>query len=94
MTCVYHFLEIIVDILIISGFIWVIISLFRIKSYERKINELYSELEVKTEQEKDKLASMPAIERRIKNLKEDYELKIKELERKRKFILDKLPFIK
>ena len=81
-------------ILLIGGFAWFVISLFRVRNYEREINKLYSELEIKIEQEKDRLASMPAIERRIKNLKEGYELKIKELERKRKFILDKLPFIK
>jgi len=94
MESYYYCLGIIVSILLIIGVIWFILSLFRIKNYERKINKLHSELEVKIEQEKDKPVSTPVIEGRIKNLKENYEPRIKELERNKKFILDKLPFIK
>jgi len=91
---IYYIAGSILYILLILGFIWFIINLFRVWDYERKLNKLHSELEFKTEQEKGRLASMPAIERRINNLKENYKVKIEELERKRKFILDKLPFIK
>lgn len=94
MTCVYHFLEIIVNILIIGGFIWFIISLFRIKSYERKIHELYRELEVKIEDLKHKNITQNQADGWKKKFNEEYDIKIKELERKRRFILDKLPFIK
>lgn len=94
MESYYYFLGIIISTLLISGFIWFIISLFRVQSYERKINKLYHELEIKIKQEKDKPVVMPVIEGRIKNLKEGYEPKIKTLERNRQFILDKLPFIK
>ena len=91
---IYYISGSILYVLLIGGFIWFVLSLFRVWNYERKINKLYDELEDKTEKEKDRLASMPAIERRIKNLKENYGVKIKKLERERRYILDKLPFIK
>jgi hypothetical protein len=69
--------------IIIGGFVWYIISLVRAWLYEKEINK-----------EKDQPVAMPIIEGAIKKLKKDYEPKIKELERKRQFILDKLPFIK
>ncbi len=91
---IYYFLGNIFYVLLISGFVWFVVSLFRVRNYERKINKLYNELEAKINKEKERQASMPFIEGAIKKLKEEYEPKIKELEKERKFILDKLPFIK
>jgi len=91
---IYYISGSILYILLIGGFLWFVISLFRVWNYERKINKLYSELEVQIEEEKNRLVSMPIIEGRIKKLKEDYKPRIKGLERKRQFILEKLPFIK
>ena len=71
-----------------------VLSLIKVMCYERKINNLYKELENKIQKEKERAVAMPFIEGAIKNLKEEYEPKIKELERKRRFILQKLPFIK
>ncbi len=45
-------------------------------------------------EEKKRRTSMEIINLRIKHLKEEYKPKIEELERERKFLLDKLPFIK
>lgn len=91
---IYYILGSLTYTLLIGGILWFIINLFCVRCYEIKINKLYQELKIKIDQEKNRLASMQAIERRIENLKESYESKIEELERNRKFILDKLPFIK
>jgi len=80
--------------LMILGFVWYIISLIRIWLYERKINKLYKELETGINKERQRKAPMAFIEGAIKKLKEDYEAKIEESKRKRRFILDKLPFVK
>lgn len=69
-------------------------SLARVMWYERKINQLNDELEEKSEHEKNQPVAMPVINGRIEKLKAVYDPKIARLERKRRFILDKLPFIR
>lgn len=69
-------------------------SLARVMWYERKINQLNDELEEKSEHEKNQPIAMPVINGRIEKLKAMYDPKIARLERKRRFILDKLPFIR
>lgn len=91
---IYYFSGIAFYVLLTGGFIWFIVSLFQVRSYERKINELHKELEAKIDNEKERLASLSIIEDRIKIIKEEYNPRIKELERNRRFILGKLPFIR
>ena len=62
--------------------------------YERKINQLHAELEEKIELEKHKPVAMTVINGRIEQYKMIYDPKIARLEKKRRFILDKLPFIR
>lgn len=69
-------------------------SLVRVMCYERKINKLHAGLEEKIEHEKHEPIAMPVINGRIEQHKMVYEPRISELERKRRFILDKLPFIR
>lgn len=69
-------------------------SIARVMWYERKINQLNDELEEKIEYEKSQPVAMPVINGRIEQYKIVYEPRISELERKRRFILDKLPFIR
>jgi hypothetical protein len=69
-------------------------GLIRVMWYERKINQLYAEFSKKTEYERNQPVAMPVINGRIEQHKIFFEPKISELERKRRFILDKLPFIR
>lgn len=69
-------------------------SLARVMWYERKINQLHAELEEKIELEKHKPVAMTVINGRIEQYKMIYDPKIARLEKKRRFILDKLPFIR
>ncbi len=94
MESYYYRLGIIVSILLIIGVIWFIISLFIVKSYEGKINKLHLELENEINNIKKQSILQSIAEGRMKAIREDYDEKIKGLERNRKFILDKLPFIK
>jgi hypothetical protein len=94
MNCVYHFLEIIVDILIIGGFIWFFINFRRLKSCEKEIEKLTRERNIKIEQLKHKDITQSQADGEKERFNEEYDVQIKELERKRRFILDKLPFIK
>ena len=71
-----------------------IVSLGRVWWYERGINKLYSKMEKEIGNAKKMSMPMSYIEKRIKNIKEKYDIKIEELERERRFILEKLPFIK
>ena len=91
---IYHISSIILNIIIIGGLVWFISGLFKAHGYEIKIIELYKELELKIENQKERRGPMEIINLRTKHLKEEYKPKIENLERKRRFILDKLPFIK
>ena len=77
----------------VIGFIY-IGSLVRVMWYERKINKLNDELSEKIEYERRRPQSMVTIDGRINHLKTVYNPQIADLERKRRFILEKLPFIK
>ena len=71
-----------------------IILLFVFLEYEKQINKLYEEKEEKIEKERRSTKLTAHIEGAIKNIKEEYKPKIEELERKRRFLLDKVPFLK
>mgnify|MGYP000918198253 CR=1 FL=1 len=88
------------DIQTITTIVGIIIAslyfggLARVMWYEKKINQLHAELEEKIEYERSQPQSMVSINGRIDRWKMIYEPKISELERKRRFILDKLPFVR
>jgi len=72
-----------------------ITSLVRVMLYEKKINKLNDDLENKIL----KLESQPGMlqchfKGSVEKVKKNYISKIKRLERKRRFIIEKLPFIK
>lgn len=79
--------------IIILSFFWYLISLLRVGILERKIIRLKRELNSRIEEEKKRCAPMAFINGRIKKIKEVYQVKINEVETKRKFILEKIPFI-
>ena len=62
--------------------------------YEKQINKLYREKEEKIEKERKRPISKGFFEGFVKNIEKEYQYKIKELERKRRFLLDKIPFLK
>ena len=69
-------------------------GLIRVVFYERRINKLHSELNEKIEKEKQRCVVLSDITAGINKLKDNYSVQIDDLERKRRFILDKLPFLK
>jgi hypothetical protein len=69
-------------------------SLLRVMWYERKINQLYAELESENTHTESLPESRQFIKGKIQRNNEVYEPKITNLKRKRMFILEKLPFIK
>jgi len=79
---------------IILFFIVFKIVLIDLPKYEKQINKLYKEKEEKIEKERKSGILTICIEGAVKNIKEEHEPKIEELERKRKFLLDKIPFLK
>lgn len=62
--------------------------------YERRINKLHSELNEKIKKEKQRCVVLSDITVGINKLKDNYSVQIDDLERKRRFLLDKLPFLK
>lgn len=71
-------------------------ALIRVMAKERKIKKLTIEMGEKIQQEKQsgRHVLQPFLEGAIKKMKKNYESKIEELERDRRYILDKLPFLK
>lgn len=86
---------------ILLGFTGLIISILvcyaltRVVIYEGKINYLYRVKKGEIEKtKKEPPRAKPYIDGDIKNIEEKYNPQIEELERKRRYILEKLPFIK
>ena len=84
---------------IILFFVVLKIIFIDLPKYEKQINRLYKEKreEIKTVKESPDFlcCSASGIEREMLDNKiEDYDLQIEELERKRRFLLDKIPFLK
>jgi len=71
-----------------------IIIFIKISRIEKQINKLYKKKEGKIEKENKSTKTTEHIEGAIKNIKEEYKPRIEELERKRRFLLDKVPFLK
>ncbi len=69
-------------------------GLIRVMFYEHRINKLHTELNEKIEKENQRCVVLSDIIAGIDKLKENYGVKIEEAERKRRFLLDKLPFLK
>jgi len=73
------------------------IILIDLPRYEKQINRLYKEKEEKIEKEREEESGIRVnilAEIKIENIEKEYNPKIKELERKRMFLLDKIPFLK
>lgn len=70
-------------------------SLVRVYLYEKKIDELEDQKQGEINLTRINAGiSLSFVEGHIKSIETEYDPKIKRLERKRRFILEKLPFIK
>ena len=74
--------------------IWFVISVIRVWLYERQINKICDVRDKEIERIKKGGETISFVEGSIKVEKEKWQAKLDELERKRRFILDKLPLIK
>ena len=79
---------------IILFFVVLKIIFVDLSKYEEQINKLSKEKREEIEEESKSTKTTAHIEGAIKNIKEEYNPKIEELERKRRFLLDKIPFLK
>ena len=70
------------------------IVLIDLPKYEKQINKLYEEKEEKIEKERKRNRSSEFHKGIIEKIEKEYKPKIEELERKRRFLLDKIPFLK
>lgn len=62
--------------------------------YERKLNKLYENLETSVSKAKERGETRDFSEGEVAKARETARPQIEELERKRRFLLDKMPFIK
>ncbi|MBU1036510.1 hypothetical protein KKF32_00560 [Patescibacteria group bacterium] len=85
-------------ILLVTTVIFVIylISLFRVISIEHRIKRLQSEMKKKVKEQSGQGRGIPLgiVIKKQDKISYDYQEKIDDLSQKRRFILDKLPFIK
>lgn len=84
----------ITDILFALTVILLLYGLFWIWDYERQINKLYAQKAKEICETRKIKANMENINGRIRIIEEMYGPKIEEVERKRRFILDKLHFFR
>lgn len=81
-------------IFVVFGGIYWIVSIIRIFNLERRINKMYEEQNKKINKIKNQPVAMPIINGQIAKVKEDNLSELEELQRKRKFILDKIPLLR
>jgi hypothetical protein len=87
--------EIIILALPLLVMIYFVIGFIRISFLERKINRLYEKKKIKTDEIKHQPGVvMNIIEAEVKHAELEFDEMISEAERKRRFILDKLPLLK
>jgi hypothetical protein len=83
-----------VKILIGASFLTYLIGLATVSWYERKINKIHEKLQEEVTRIKVQPIAMPFIERQIRAEQEKVQPELDRLERKRRFLLDKLPLIR
>lgn len=77
------------------GTVLFVSGLGRVFLYEKKINKLYEERDREIMRVKGGMITMfKDTEMKIRDVREHYSLNIEKMQRKRRFILDKLPLIK
>jgi hypothetical protein len=69
-------------------------SLLRVIYYEYRINKFFKKIDQETTKIKERPISMWFMKGQIEQVEAKYKPEIEKLERKRRFILEKLPFIK
>lgn len=89
-----YFLPIVLTVLFFIGFTAYIIGIIRIWLHEKEINKIHKELERQIADIESKPVAMPVIEGRTAMARKRVQPRLDELERKRRFLLDKLPLIK
>lgn len=78
---------------VLGGLYW-IVSIIRVFRLEGKINKIYEKQNNKISEIKNQAIAMPVINGQIARVKEDNLPELEELQRKRKFILDKIPLLR
>lgn len=84
----------ILEIAVIIGAIAYTVGLVRITLYERQINKLHETAKHETASWKGRGVATAIIEAHAKSIHDKYQAQIDELERKRRFILEKLPLFR
>ncbi|TSC75114.1 MAG: hypothetical protein G01um101430_615 [Parcubacteria group bacterium Gr01-1014_30] len=84
----------VVGIVGVSTILWYIVGLARVIFYERNINKTHDFLERSRKEIKKEGLSVDGINARMSELEREWLPKLEKMKRKRRFILDKLPFIR
>jgi len=78
----------------VVAFLVYMVGLARVIWLERQINKISDKMDENIQVEKDRPVPMKLMEGSIKNIKNENEPELRKLERKRKFTLEKLPFLR
>lgn len=84
----------IIEFLFLIFFFITIGNFIKVYCLERKINALYKEKEERIKKQKESVTSFYIMNGELARIEGEYKQKIEPIERKRGFILDKLPFFK
>lgn len=84
----------IIGIIPVALMTWYIINIVRVWLYERQINKICNARDKEIQRIKRSGETISFVEGSIKTEKEKWQSKLDELERKRRFILDKLPLLR
>ncbi len=94
LTIVFKYVDYFLKLFAVLAIFHVVMSYVRVVIIERDLKIKYKELNNAIEAEKQKPVLQSIMDGRILQIKEKNKFIFEELERKRRYILDKIPFIK
>jgi hypothetical protein len=81
-------------VLVFMGGLYWVVAIIRVFTIERKINKIYEKQNKRIGEIKNQPIAMSVINGQIARVKEDNVSVLEELQRKRRFILDKIPLLR
>jgi len=92
MEIIYYIVASLFYLSAVAGICWFIYNLREVYSLEEQIEKKYSEMEENIKQSRNRPVMQSIIDGEIQKIEKKYNPEIKRLERRRRHILDKLPF--
>ena len=94
LVCINFILELIINVAIIFGILFLVIFYYKLKILDEKIEKRHKEFEEGRKREYERPVSKDILNGRVSELKRKMDEEIAPIERERERIISKIPFLK